>query len=275
MNELIKLVLLSNSSQLGFNWIYNREFLKQYSKTNNMLMTKPINKHYEENKPSYNTYEGYEIGENTLQGQIVSCLYNDMINNDLYNEHSYEKLLLNHFLPGGIYKGYVESYGNKLVVKYLNKRLKINNEISLDDDQLVGFVPYVVYKALNKSSSDALKLTNVLTNNEDYKYLFDILDNVNKENIKEVLTRSKLSFKNKILNAIKYEDDTFIKDVHELSCSIDVAFPIIFYLYNKHKSLIEALNENVILGGASGDRAIILALLYHPDKLPKEWDKYI
>jgi|SRR5690625_16357 len=275
MNDLIKIVLLSNGSQLGFNWIYNREFLKKYSKDNNMLMTKPINKHYEENKPSYNVYEGFEKGGNSLQGQMIIWLYNDVNNNKLYNEVNYKQLLLRHFNPGGIYKGYVESYGHKLILKELNKKFKTNNDIVMDDDQLVGFVPYVVYKALGRKSEDALKLTKVLTNNKEYDILFEILDNINKENIKEVIDATSLSFKDKILNAIKYSDDSFIKDVHELSCSIDVAFPVIFYLYNKHNNLKDALNENVILGGASSDRAIILALLYYPAELDKEWEKYL
>lgn len=48
-NQLIKKVLLANSSQLGFNWIYNRKFLKAYSVDNNMLMLKIMNSYYFQN----------------------------------------------------------------------------------------------------------------------------------------------------------------------------------------------------------------------------------
>lgn len=271
MNDLINLVLLSNSSQLGFNWIYNREFLKSYSKNNEMLMTEINNKHYTENKPSYNSYKGAKIGDTSLCGNIIKWLYKDLKEKESYNEDDYKRLLLNHFMPGGLYTGYVESYGKELVLNELSK----NNKFEMKDDQLVGFVPYIVYKALKLDVYDALKLTKVLTNNKDYEILYNILENVNKDNILKVVKNSNLSFKGKILNAINYNDDSFIKDIHELSCSIDVAFPIIFYLYNKHNNLLDALKENVILGGASSDRAIILATLYYPDKLKSEWNKYL
>jgi len=68
-----------------------------------------------------------------------------------------------------------------------NKKIKTNNDNIMDDDQLVGFVPYVVYKALGRKSKDMLKLTKVLTNNKEYDILFEVLDNINKENIMMIL----------------------------------------------------------------------------------------
>lgn len=283
MNQLIKQVLLANASQLGFNWIYNQKFLKEYSKENEMLMTAPNNEHYHHNKPSYNTYEGKPAGSNTLQGEIVKWLYNDVVNHGEYTSSHYKTLLLRKLTTGGEYSGYVESYGKKLVYNQLDFSLKLNNPLIMDDDQLVGFVPYIVYKALNKNTNEAFKLTEVLTNNQDYSGFFKAFD--------DILEHKKANKKEAIINSLKYvpegyhqnikkalmtnNSEDFISGPHDLSCSIDVALPIIYYLFNKHESLFDALQENVILGGASGDRALLLGLLYFEDELPKKWDKYL
>ncbi len=124
---------------------------------------------------------------------------------------------------------------------------------------------------------------NFLVSVQDYISFFNAFDSLleNKiRNKKEAITKSleivPIKYNEKILLAINStEPEQFIKGPHDLSCSIDVALPIIYYLFNKHDSLLEALKENVVLGGASADRALLLALLYFKDELPKEWDNYI
>ncbi|MDD2574989.1 MAG: hypothetical protein PHD47_00810 [Acholeplasmataceae bacterium] len=278
MHDLIKTVLLTNSSQMGFNWIYNRAFLLGYSKDHEMLMQKPNSKHYHENKPSYNSYPNSKLGDNTLQGQILKWLYDDWKEHESYTTTNYKNLLLKHFMPGGLYSGYVESFGNKLVLNALNEKFNLG-EVLMDDDQLVGFIPLIVAIALNKPSNEALNLTYVLTNNPHYKNYFEaitLLLDKGKEKLVEAISLMPREHQEKIKNAVNTNNaKDFIKDAHDLACSINVAMPIIFYLYNKHPKLIDALNENVILGGASGDRALLLGLLYYPSDLPKEWYSYL
>lgn len=282
MNDLLKTVLLSNSSQIGYNWIYNSEFLNKRSLEENMLMTKPNNDDYHYNKPSYNSYEGKPAGTNSIQGEILKWLYNGFLKHENFDENDYKRLLLEKFMPGGSYSGYVESYGKKLVLKELNKILKIEDNLIMDDDQLVGFIPYIICKVFNKSNEEAIKLTEVLTNNNDYLLFFKAFDEITKNkhlNKKELLTKIikglNVTYQSSLLKAVNSNNSSdFINGPHDLSCSIDVALPIIFYLYNKHLKLYDALEENVKLGGASSDRALLLGLLYYPDELPKEWDKY-
>lgn len=277
LNKLIKRVLLANSSQLGFNWIYNSEFLLEHSKNNKMLMTVPNTKYYEDNKPSYNVYENAPLGSFTLQGNILKWLYQDLLKHQVYNDISYKSLLLNKLMPGGSYVGYVESYGKKLVLNELSKMFK-KDLIAMDDDQLVGFIPYIAYKALNMQVKEALKLTLVLTNNNNYELYFKALDLLlekGKQSLNEALMLMPKEHQEKIKLAINSNDaSNFIKDTHDLSCSINYAMPVIFYLYNKHNNLLDALSENVVLGGASSDRALLLGLLFDDESLPEEWNYY-
>lgn len=278
MNDLIKTVLLANSSQLGFNWMYNRKFLKEHSKNNEMLMTLPNHAYYREYKPSYFSYPNAKIGDVTLQGEILKWLYNGWKKSSNYSVNDYKRLLVKHLMPGGLYNGYVESYGNKLILNELNKKFNLK-EVSMDDDQLVGFVPYIVSKALNEPVDKALSLAHLLTNNKDYDYYFNALDLIlekGKTSLDDAITLMPVNHQTKIKEAINATSvDDFVNSPHDLSCSIEVAMPIIFYLYNKHQNLLEALKENVVIGGASSDRALILAILYFPSELPKEWYGYI
>lgn len=280
INSLIKKVLLANSSQLAFNWIYNRKFLKTYSQNNEMLMTDNVINNYKYNKPSYNSYPSSKKGDLSFQGNILRWLDKEINNNLMFNIKDYENLLLKKLMPGGTYNGYVESFGKELVYKQLLKDLKINNDYEIDDDQLVGFIPYIIAKAYSLDNEYAFSLAKLLTTNLDYLRfyeIFDILMNTQDkqkdlEGIKALIPKS---FINSINDALSSNDDSFIKSTKMLSCSINYALPIIFYLYNKYDSLMDALKENVILGGASSDRAMIITVLYPNSILDENWDKYI
>lgn len=182
-------------------------------------------------------------------------------------------------MPGGNYFGYVESFGKKLVFKSLLKALKRENNYLIDDDQLVGFIPYIIKLAYNLDNEDAFSLASLLTSNKDYLsfyHIFDILINSSnkKKALKEIFTLVPKSYQNDIEIALSSNDDSFIKSTKMLSCSMTYAIPVIFYLYNKHLTLMDALRENVILSGASSDRAMILAVLYPNSELDSKYNQY-
>lgn len=280
MNQLIKKVLLANSSQLGFNEIYNRKFLFNYSRTNQMLMTDNNSRHYKYNKPSYNNYPNSKKGELSFQGQILFWLDEAINTRFNFSGQDYKNLLLKKLMPGGTYQGYVEDFGKKLVFSELTKDLKVDFKYQIDDDQLVGFIPYIIAKAYNLTNEYAYKLASILTKNNDYIIFYEIFDILIKEKNKEkaieaIMPLIPKPYINSITSAISYNDNSFIKSIKMLSCAIGYAIPIIIYLYKKHRRLINALSENIILGGASSDRAMLLTLLYPNDLLPKEWNKYL
>jgi len=276
-NKLIENILLSNASQLGFNWIYNSEFLKEYAKKNEMLMKVPNEEMYRKVKPSYHAYPNAPLGTLSVQGEILKWLYDNWEKDSTYSPHEYYNLLLNAFKPGGFYYGYVESYGRILVYNYLANEMKNKDLIPLNDDQLVGFMPYLAAKALNKSNNEAFEFTKVLTKDETYLELFNLLDLVIDNKKSDDLILNNLNKLNndlidKIRNGILIKDtDEFLKHNDGTSCSVIKSMPIIFHLYLKHDNLLDALKENVVIGGASSDRALLLGFLYKNDNLPSDW----
>lgn len=276
-NKLIENALLSNASQLGFNWIYNYDFLKEFALNNEMLMKEPEDEMYKKVKPSYHAYPNAKLGTLTVQGEILKWLFDKWEKDDTYSSHEYYNLLLNAFKPGGFYNGYVESYGRILVYNHLANEMNNKDLITLNDDQLVGFMPYLAAKALNKSNEEAFEFTKVLTNDQTYFELFKLFDTISKKNKSDDLILNNLSklndeLKEKIRNGVLIKDtDEFLKENDGTSCSVIKSMPIIFHLYLKHDKLFDALKENVIIGGASCDRALLLGFLYTDDNLPSNW----
>lgn len=276
-NKIINNVLLANASQMGFNWIYNYKFLKDYSKDNEMLMQVPDLDLYSKAKPSYFAYKDAKLGTLSVQGEIIKWLYNDWKNDHHFSPTKYKNMLYEAFKPGGFYHGYIESYGRVLVFNMLSKEMKNDNLAPINDDQLVGFAPYIVSKALGKSNEEAFYLTSVLTDDKTYLDLYYVLDKItSKPKSEELLLNSINTLNDHLKERIK--DGIIIKNTDEFlikndgtSCSVIKSMPIIFHLYLKHNNLNDALLENVIIGGASCDRAILLGYLFKDDKLPKTW----
>lgn len=135
---------------------------------------------------------------------------------------------------------------------------------------LTGFLRTILVSAISLVGSLIFGFIFYLLQVSKYKYLVSLTKII--EEIKVLIPKS---FINSINDALSSNDDSFIKSTKMLSCSINYALPIIFYLYNKYDSLMDALKENVILGGASSDRAMIITVLYPNSILDENWNKYI
>ena len=286
MKALIFSSLLSNASCLGVHWIYNYTFLENLSKEQSLLFMKQKQSLYEDAKPSYYVYPDHEVGELTVQGEILRWLYESLEENHKLTKDDYETMLFNKFKPGGDYHGYVETYAKKMVIKKLSKELEIKiNDMEISDTHLVGFMPYLATKALELPIQKAWELAQLFTNNEQYLtyYLyFDVLfellkDHDLKKAIELALPYAPDVYKENLKHAVSIKDtNTFIRLHAGRACSIDQAIPVIMHiLYHTH-SFIAALELNAKIGGASADRGLIIgAILNEIYQIPDTWIKKV
>jgi len=271
MNKYINRSLLVNASSLGYHWIYDQELLSNLAKTRNMLLSKANEEIYKLAKVSYFAYPNHELGMVTFQGMFLVWLFHALKNDPNFNQKQYSELIYNHIKPGGSYQGYIESYGKKLIFNHLIDELKLKvDKITIEDDHLVGFMPYIACKELKLSNDKAFELTSLFTKNNNYKLMFNvfdyIIDNMTNKNKKAVLNKSielaPLEFKNKLEMAVTMTDtNDFINKYSGTSCSIDLSIPLIFHLISQTNSYKELLEKNILLGGSSSDRGLILGLL--------------
>jgi hypothetical protein len=274
--------LVANAAALGLNWIYDMNFLENLAKNESLVFQAVNNEYYEQAKPSYLAYPNAKIGQVSLQGEILKWLYSALSLNSDFSSSDYLNLLVEKLCPGGNYQGYVESYGKKIVYNDLIKQLKLDQELLVvNDDQLVGFVPYIVCKSLNIETSKAIELLSALTLIEDYAKFFVLFDKLlegltqeNKNNRLETLVKNAPShYKNQLEQAIHMKDSkSFINLYSGTACHIKDAIPLIIHIMYHSNSYEEAITKNILLGGASSDRGMLIGALYCViDEIPKNW----
>jgi hypothetical protein len=261
--------LTANAASLGLNWIYNIPYLEKLAQKEDILFMPVDPAKFKRAGKAFNGYPNAEVGDFSLQGRILKWLYESLENKEDFSEEDYKALLIDHLKPGGPYEGWAESYAKKLVFNHLIDDLKLDHApLPLNDDQLVGFVPYLALKALGRNKDQAFEYAKVLTSNEDYSALYHFFDslfeNAQKGSLKEAIDQAIPSLPRHyqtILETIKDTPDIkqFIKD-NELNtaCSITHAVPIIVHILYFADAFENAVHLNTKLGGASSDRGLML-----------------
>ncbi len=286
MKSFIFQSLVANASSLGVHWIYNHHYLKVLAEKQSLLFLSQDKKLYDDAKPSYYVYPKNKIGDLSVQGNILTWLYQSLKDNPELSHKEYEELLFSKFKPGGDYQGYVESYAKKLVIRKLSKDLHLDMKSQQpDDDHLVGFIPYLATKSLNISRNKAIEFTKLFSNKSvyiDYMNMFDHLliklENTKlKDAILEVIEYAPISEKTKLSHISDTSNiDQFIENFAGRACSIDQSVPLIFYILYHAKDFTDALNINAQVGGASSDRALLLAcFLSQVYSLPLSWKEKV
>jgi hypothetical protein len=271
MNDVVKLALYSNASTLGIHWIYNQSYLKKLSEKQSLFFTKQTKVIYDASAPSYFAYPDANIGDVTIQGMALAWLYQALKSNPQLTVDEYKTLLLSKTLPGGTYIGYVESYLRQLIVNHEIESMKLPlTPLVINDDHLIGFVPYIACKQLGLPTSKAIELASLFTQKEEYWDLFKmfdfIFDRIEKEPIKELLKKAILLGPKKYqiqLNKALSMDDTFafVKDYAGTACAINQSVPIMIHLLNKVTSFKDMLLQNALISGSISERGMLLAAL--------------
>lgn len=282
MKKYILPALIANAATLGVHWIYDYEYLEALAKKQSLLFLSQTKEIYDQAKVSFFSYPNNAIGDVTVQGEILKWLYLAMKDNPDFNKEDYSKLLYNQFKPGGDYVGYVESYSKKHVISVLAKSLNIDlPEMPVNDNHLVGFIPYLVCKELGEDNKKAWELTNVYSQDKDYYNFFIMFDRLiellpqvgMKEGLRSVIYLAPEQYQTALNKAIELDNSNeFIEKYAGRACAIKHSIPVIFHILAKTSSYQEAIETNALIGGAVADRSTILGAIYAQiSKVPDSW----
>ncbi len=170
--------LLGNAATLGIHWIYNPTFLANLAKKESLFFRKQDPKMYEEAQPSYYAYPLAEVGDVTSQGMFLYWLTAALKKNPTLTREAYGDLIYAQIKPGGEYAGYIETYGHKLIINTLNQKMKLSLPIiPMEDDHLIGFVPYIATKQ-KKKKKKKMQLKNIAKGWKKMQHLFFYLSPV-------------------------------------------------------------------------------------------------
>lgn len=271
MEKILEYALTGNTSSMAFNWIYNPAYLTALSKKQSLLFQPVLKEHYEKSEKSYFAYPNATIGTVSYQGEILKWLVGALKENPNLTPLEYLDLVYEMSKPGGDYQGFVEAYMRFEIINRLAKMQRLELEpIQANDDNLVGFVPYIACKALGLPLKKAVELASAFTSIEDYETFFYIFDemlegleqNSMQDVIKEAIEKVPSPLKDRFDKALSQPTDAFIKETVNTACHYPDAVPLIFHILYHTSSFEEALSLNARVGGASSDRGSLIGLLY-------------
>jgi hypothetical protein len=271
MKHYVTHALLGNAATLGIHWIYNAEFLANLAKKQSILFLKQDPQIFAAAQPSYYAYPRTNVGDVTSQGMFLFWLTKALKANPNLTQQEYKDLILHQIKPGGDYQGYIETYGHKLIINALNEKMSLKLPIlPIDDDHLIGFIPYMASKQLGLSTNKAWELAQLFTNKEEYPacyQMFDaIIDRLPTQSMKQAIEAS-IPFAPKryavqMKKAIELTDTkAFVKDYAGTACAINQSVPIIVHLLYHSQSLQDAWLRNALISGAIAERAMLLTML--------------
>jgi hypothetical protein len=275
--------LMANAATLGIHWIYDYQYLHQLSQTSSLLFRIQNKDIYDQAEISYFSYPHQKLGDVTVQGHMMMWLYDALLKKPEFGRLAYEDMLYEHFKPGGSYIGYVESYAQKLVLNQIAKNQHIDfPPVTIHDNHLVGFIPYLVCKELGLSIEKAWDLAQVFTDDPNYFAFYKMFDELFnkihelglKEALKSAIHLSPEAYRLSLTQALEMQDtNRFIEDYAGRACAIMSSVPVICHiLYHTH-SYHEASLKNAAIGGAVADRATIIGAIYAQiSKIPSEYE---
>jgi hypothetical protein len=263
--------LTANAATLGVHWIYDPNFIANLAKTQSIFFIQQTKVNYDQAKPSYLAYPNEPLGGVTVQGRFLMWLYEALKINPNLSQQEYGDLIYSHIRPGGDYHGYIETYGHKFLINRLNASMTLNlPSIVMDDDHLVGFVPYIVVKQLGLPTDKAWELAQLFTDKTDYLDLFKMFDHVFsglkikslKTLLEEAVLLAPRRFQMTVKKALEINDTlTLVKQYAGTACSINQSIPIIVHLLYHSTSFEDMLMRNAFISGAISERGMMLGAI--------------
>ena len=283
---MIRASLIANSASLGLNWIYNMPYLKKITKDKDPVFWPIDPEIYEKSKKGYLGYPNHQVGDISFQGSLLVLLYKKLLEDHDYSPSAWRNDVYEYIKPGGEYEGWVETYGLDLVVKVLAEKMYKKDsklETTYDDDQLVGFIPYLAFKALHLNLHHALDFVKVLSVNQDYARLYDMIDVIYEgatdfdhlqKAIRDAIHLAPEKYHRDLERAIEMDDtEEFIIHHSGINCHIHHSIPLIIHLLYHSESFEDVVRKNTVIGGASSDRGLLLGFIMSKiSKIPKDWE---
>lgn len=274
--------LIANASTLGVHWIYDAPYLLNTSKKQSLLFLTQNETFFKNADVAYFSYPNHVLGDVTVQGEILKWLYRALEKNPSLTSLEFSKLLYQKFKPGGSYVGFVESYAKRHVTFITSQSLNLDvTEPTLNDDHLVGFMPYLACKELQLDAKKAFEFTQVYSKDFNYLTYFYFFDDIilnlktmdMQKAIKKSLHLAPLEFKESLLKAIEMTDtDAFIEKFAGRACAIKFSIPVIIHVLYHSESYESAVLKNARIGGAVSDRNTLVGALYaQVSSVPLAW----
>ncbi len=279
--NLILGVLVADAAALGLHWLYDLERMKQLMKVSEAVFRSPSSADFE-GEVGYFAHEGKQSGEQSHYGESFLLYLNHLQTHQSFNLCAMQQAFISKFGAGGTYSGYIDK-PTRVTLENLSKvdfSSSTENEHSepsgADDHQIPALTSVAALCAFNNQSifDNSLVETAIrMTNNNDLAvasglYFTAVLKNILRG---ESIAASFMAavdllpeeLKDKINQALSSE--TLELDeaaaIFGQTCDLKATMPLCAYILTHTKNYEEAVINNILAGGDSCGRAIMLGAI--------------
>jgi len=263
---------VADAYALGLHWIYDLEKLAMYSERDNLMMT-PL-------KDSFHL--GKVKGDFTHYGDQSLLLLKSIASNNGFSLSVFKKHWLTFMSK---YEGYMDRASKESIELLDSNTVKGSSSNELGG--LARVAPLIYYHFDDPELKTLVESETRLTHNNDTlvyysQFITDVIlelvigkplvDTLNKVAVSYPKVQSLLEMCNSRINE---ETASVIHDIGQ-SCSSQFAFPAVLYLLLKYPGdFVKSMNQNVLSGGDSAGRGMILGMLQGAaigySQIPQEW----
>jgi hypothetical protein len=288
MDKVVLGALVADAASLGFHWIYSPERIKEIVGDGTPEFH-TINEEDYHGVPSYFAHGLKVNGDLSQYGEMVKLFYEyTHKRKEEINQETLKEVLYDFFQPGGRYVGYVDKVINHLVYRITGEQIskrQVSFETNLEDDQntvFTLFAPLTMVFDGEELLYETYELSKVITVHKD---IYDSLNAViqlygmlkHNENVvaalKEAAQYAPSKYQKAMLAGLDEEDYiVFAKASAGLSCHLNESLPVVWNILAHATSYEDGVRKNILLGGDSCGRSIILgSLLGLIYDIPDEW----
>lgn len=265
--------LLADAASLGLHWIYAPQRIAAVAQQHGGPAFVPINQEHYKDVPSYFAHGQRQHGELSQYGVTLHLAIQNMAaNNGSLDINSYQQAYAATFGAGGSYVGYIDRPTRGTLA---NLTADIDNPSGVEDDQhpAIARLPALVATLGNNNCTAehiraAVELTNLGESSIAYALVFARL-------LQRVLHGTELALalqqgvdelpEGEMRASLRAtlespeSDSVAYGEITERACHLPQGLPLSFHILRHSTSYREAVETNILAGGDSCGRALIIA----------------
>ncbi|SEO07253.1 ADP-ribosylglycohydrolase [Pseudorhodobacter antarcticus] len=256
---------VADAATLGLHWLYDPARIASVATTNGGPAFVPLNPAHFDGVPAYYAHAARQNGDLSQYGEVLATAIHSINDQHGFNLPEYQKAYAAHFGPGGAYVGYIDRVTRGTLQNIASGQ---TDPSGIDDDQLpaIAALPALVVMGAPASTAQAaVQMTNVNDTATRHALAFaDLLARVlNGEPVQTALHAAAATTTGALHTALtaalqNTQNSTDYAETTGRACHLPMALPLAFHILANTTNYTDAINANILAGGDSCGRAIII-----------------
>jgi hypothetical protein len=260
--------LVADAAALGLHWLYDPARIASVAAAHAGPAFVPLNPDHFDGVPAYYAHTARQNGDLSQYGEVLLTAIHSLNDQNGFNLPAYQSAYAAHFGPGGAYVGYIDRVTRGTLQNIAAGQI---DPSGIDDDQLpaIAALPaLVVLGAPTQTLTAAIRITNV--NNTATSHglaCADLLARVlGGEPVHDALHATAADTTGDLQTALtaalqNTQNSTDYAEVTGRACHLPMGLPLAFHILSHTTTYTDAVNANILAGGDSCGRAIIIGAM--------------